>query len=625
MLMVSYGKIAEQRESKRRAAHRGGCVNAIRRSLGIVVGLTFLWMAGTLRSEETKSLDARRQELKKLLAEEWEYVMRENPEFATIVGDYRYNDRWSDDSLVHVEQTRKDAQKWLARFEAIDTTGFPEQEKLNRQLMIRNLRAQIESIEMKLYEMPVDQFYGAHLQLVQFVANVPFNTTKQYEDYLTRLHKIPGLMTDLIEILKQGAKDKLLPPRFLLEKTVEQCKSIAGPAGEANAFGQPAIHFPDGIPETDRKRLHDAIVAAVDTEVRPAYTRLANFIATEYAPKGRTDPGMWALPNGDALYRFRIRQQTTTNMDPEAIHQLGLSEVARIEADELVIAKKLGFDDLRKFRASLKTNPKLIPRSRQQIIDTYRRYIDQMQVQLPKLFRLLPKTAVEVRPTQEFREKEASSAEYNQGTPDGSRPAIIYVNAGDYQNRSLLSVESTAYHEGVPGHHMQISIAQTLPELPPFRQQGGYVAYEEGWALYSERLGKDIGFYQDPYSDFGRLSDEMLRAVRLVTDTGVHYKHWTRQQMVDFFHEHSTEDEPDVQSETDRYIAIPAQALAYKLGQLEILKLRQRAQSELGDKYDIRAFHDEILNGGALPLDVLEARVTAWIAAQKGGNAGAAN
>jgi uncharacterized protein (DUF885 family) len=625
MVVALCDKIAEQRESKRRAAHRGGCVNAIRGSLGIVVGLTFLWMAGTLRSEETKSLDARRQELKKLLAEEWEYVMRENPEFATIVGDYRYNDRWSDGSLVHVEVTKKDAQKWLARFEAIDTTGFPEQEKLNQQLMVRNLRAQIESIELKLYEMPVDQFYGAHLQLAQFVANIPFNTTKQYEDYLTRLHKIPGLMTDLIEILKQGTKDRLLPPRFLLEKTVEQCKAIAEPAGEANAFGQPAIHFPDGIPETEHKRLREAIVAAVDAEVRPAYTRLAKFIATEYAPKGRTDPGMWALPNGDALYRFRIRQQTTTNMDPEAIHQLGLSEVARIEADELVIAKKLGFDDLKKFRASLKTNAKLIPVSRQQIIDTYRRYIDQMQVQLPKLFGLLPKTAVEVRPTQEFREKEASSAEYNQGTPDGSRPGIIYVNTGDYQNRSLLSVESTAYHEGVPGHHMQISIAQTLPELPPFRQQGGYVAYEEGWALYSERLGKDIGFYQDPYSDFGRLSDEMLRAVRLVTDTGVHYKHWTRQQMVDFFHEHSTEDEPDVQSETDRYIAIPAQALAYKLGQLEILKLRQRAQTELGDKYDIRAFHDEILNGGALPLDVLEARVTMWIAAQKGGKAGAAN
>jgi uncharacterized protein (DUF885 family) len=600
-------------------------VNVIRRSLGIVMSLALLGMAWPLKSEEPKSLDARRQELKKLLAGQWEYVMRENPEFATIIGDYRYNDRWSDDSLAHVEQARKEMESWLERFERIDTTGFSEQEKLNQQLMVRNLNSRIESIDLKLHEMPVDQFYGAHLQLAQFVSSIPFNNTKQYEDYLARLHKIAGLMADLIEILKRGAKDKLLPPKFLLEKTVEQCKSIAAPAGEANAFGQPASHFPDGVPEADRKRLHDAIVAAVDTEVRPAYTKLANYIAADYAPKGRTDPGMWALPNGEALYRFRIRQQTTTNMDPEAIHQLGLSEVARIEADELVIAKKLGFDDLKKFRISLKTNPKLIPTSRQQIIDTYRRYIDQMQLQLPKLFGLLPKTAVEVRPTEEFREKESSSAEYNQGTPDGSRPGIIRVNTGDYQNRSLLSVESTAYHEGVPGHHMQISIAQTLPELPPFRQQGGYVAYEEGWALYSERLGKDIGFYQDPYSDFGRLSDEMLRAVRLVTDTGVHYMHWTRQQMVDYFHEHSTEDEPDVQSETDRYIAIPAQALAYKLGQLQILKLRQRAQTELVDKYDIRAFHDEILNGGALPLDVLEARVTAWIAAQKSGKASAGN
>jgi uncharacterized protein (DUF885 family) len=600
-------------------------VNTIRRSLGLVVGLMLVGMAGSVKSAETKSLDARRQELKQLIAEQWEYTMREAPEFATIIGDYRYNDRWSDGSLAHVAETQKDAKTWLARFEAIDTTGFPEQEKLNHQLMVRNLKEQIESTDLKLYEMPVDQFYGAHLQLAQFVSNIPFNTTKQYEDYLTRLHKIPGLMRDLIEILNQGAKDKMMPPRFLLEKTVQQCTSIAEPAGEVNAFGQPAKHFPDAVPDADRKRLHDAIVTAVDTEVRPAYTKLANYIATEYAPKGRTDPGMWALPNGDALYRFRIQQQTTTTMDPEAIHQLGLSQVAQIEADELVIAKKLGFDDLKKFRASLKTNPKLIPTSRQQILDTYRRYIAQMQLQLPKLFGLLPKTAVEVRPTEEFREKEAASAEYDQGTPDGSRPGIIFVNTGDYQHRSLLSAESTAYHEGVPGHHMQVSIAQTLPELPAFRQQAGYVGYGEGWALYSERLGKDIGFYQDPYSDFGRLSDEMLRAVRLVTDTGVHYKHWTRQQMVDFFHEHSTEDEPDVQAETDRYIAIPAQALAYKLGQLEILKLRQRAQTELGDKYDIRAFHDEILNGGALPLDVLEARVTAWIAAQKSGKASAAN
>jgi uncharacterized protein (DUF885 family) len=452
---------------------------------------------------------------------------------------------------------------------------------------------------------------------------MPTDSTKHFEDYLARLHQVPHLVDDLIEVLKQGEKDHLMPPRFLLEKTVTQCKSIAVPAGEASAFGQPVAHFPDAVPEVDRKRLHDAIVATVDNEVRPAYTKLANFLATEYAPKGRTDPGLWALPDGDARYRFRIRQQTTTGMDPEAIHQLGLREVALIEGEQLVIAKKLGFADLASFRASVKTDPKLFATSRQQLLEKYRQYIAQMEPELPKLFGLLPKTRVEIRPVEEFREKEAASASYQQGTPDGSRPGAVYVNTGDFEHRTLLNIESTAYHEGVPGHHMQIAIAQTLPGLPPFRQQAGYTGYIEGWALYSERLGKDVGFYQDPFSDYGRLSDEMLRATRLVLDTGVHYKHWTRQQMIDFFHAHSSEDEPNVQAETDRYIAIPAQALAYKLGQLEILKLRDRARAELGSKYDIRAFHDEILNGGALPLDVLDARVTAWIAAQKPANASA--
>jgi uncharacterized protein (DUF885 family) len=582
-------------------------------------------LATSAYGNDAHSLDARRQQLSKLIAEEWEYELRESPELATIIGDYRYNDRWSDFSLAHAAQTKKDLQAWLTRFQSIDTTGFPEQEKLNHALMVRGLKQRIEDIDLKNFEMPIDQFYGAHLELAEFVAIVPFDSTKHYEDYLARLHLVPHLVEDLIEVLKQGEKDRLMQPRYLLEKTVSQCKSIAEPAGEANAFGHPTAHFPDAIPAADRKRLHDAIVAAVDNEVRPAYIKLANFIATEYAPKGRTDPGLWALPDGDARYRSRIRQQTTTDMDPEAIHQLGLHEVARIESEQLVIAKKLGFADLAAFRASVKSDPKLFASSREQLLDKYRQYIKQMEPELPKIFGLLPKTNVEVRPVEEYREKEAAGASYSQGTPDGSRPGMIYVNTGDFAHRTLVNVESTAYHEGVPGHHMQISIAQALPGLPPFRQQAGYNGYVEGWALYSERLGKDVGFYQDPYSDYGRLSDEMLRSIRLVLDTGVHYKHWTRQQMIDFFHAHSSEDEPDVQAETDRYIAIPAQALTYKLGQLEILRLRELAKTELGSKYDIRAFHDEILNGGALPLDVLDARVTAWIAAQKSANAGASS
>jgi len=564
-----------------------------------------------------QNADSRRVQLKQLLVDEWEYELRESPELATSIGDYRYNDRWSDSSLAHVQQQKHDMQQWLAKFEAVDGAGFSEQEKLSQQLMLRKLKQRLEGIELKTYEMPIDQFKGAHLGAAQFVAIIPFDSTKHYEDYLTRLHQLPHVFEQIVEVLQQGEKDKLMPPKFLLEKTVAQCKDIAEPAGEANAFGQPVAKFLDSVPEADRKRLHDAILAAVDNEVRPAYAKLANFLATEYVPKGRTQPGVWALPGGDALYRFEIRQLTTTDLDPETIHQIGLKEVACIEGEQLVIAKKLGFSDLKSFRASLKGNPKVFATSPEQILDKYRGYIDQMRPELPKLFGLLPKAPLDVRAMQEFRAKEAAAADYQTGTPDGSRPGVIWINTSDSAHRSLLTMESTAYHEGIPGHHMQLSIAQTLPELPDFSHHAFYSAYIEGWALYAERLGKDIGFYQDPYSDYGRLSDEMLRAIRLVVDTGVHYKHWTRQQMVDFFHEHSSADEPDIQAETDRYIVWPAQALGYKLGQLEILKLRQHAQTELGNKYDIRAFHDEILNGGALPLDVLDARLTAWIDAQK--------
>ena len=570
-----------------------------------------------VHSVDAQSIDDRRQQLKQLIADEWEYELKESPEQATAIGDYRYNDRWSDASLEHVSQQKQDAQNWIGRFEAFDDTGFPEQEKLNRALMLRILKQRVEGIELKTFEMPIDQFNGVHLELAQFVAAIPFDSTKHYEDYLNRLHLVPQVLDQIIGVLRQGERDGLMPPRFLLEKSVTQCTSIAQPAGEANAFGQPVAHFPDSVPAADRKGLHDAILAAVDNEVRPAYTKLADFLAKEYSPKGRTDPGVWALPGGDALYRFDIRQLTTTKLDPATIHQIGLQQVTRIEGEQLAIARKLGFTDLKSFRASLITNPKLIPASGEQILEKYRGYIAGMEPQLPKLFGVLPKTRVEVRPVEKFREKEAAGASYFQGTPDGSRPGIIYVNTSDYAHRSLLSVESTSYHEGIPGHHMQIAIAQTLPELPAFRQQGGNSGYVEGWALYSESLGKELGFYQDPYSDFGRLSDEMLRAVRLVVDTGVHSKHWTRQQMVDFFHEHSNQDEPEVQAETDRYIAWPGQALAYKLGQLDILRLREHAKVELGGKFDIRAFHDEILNGGALPLDMMDERVEQWITAQK--------
>ena len=557
------------------------------------------------------------QMLNALLAEQWQHQLQNSPEFATMLGDLRYNDRWSDMSLAHMAAENRATENFLARFLAIPTGGLSDADRLNLQLMVRQLKDQLRGYQLKLYEMPLDQMSGIHLQLAGFVSSIPFDNTKEYEDYLARLKAVPKGFDQVTAVARQGMRDGLMPPKYLLEKVVTQIDSIARPAGMDSVFAEPLKHFPKSVSPADQQRLHDEILAAIDHDVRPAYRRLGQFVAKDYAPHGRSQPGVWSLPNGDAIYRYDVEQMTTTRDTPAQIHALGLAEVKRIEGEMTAIARAQGFKDLASFRASLSTNPKTHATSREDILDRYRKYLAQMQPELPKLFGLLPKTDVVVKPVEAFREQEAAAAEYHPGTPDGSRPGQIFVNTGDFAHRSVLTIESTAYHEGIPGHHMQISIAQTLPQLPPFRQQAGYTAYIEGWALYAEQLGKDIGFYKNPLSDYGRLSDELLRADRLVLDTGVHYKHWTRQQMVDFFHAHSSEDEPDVQAETDRYISWPGQALAYKMGELKILELRARAKRELGDRFDLRAFHDEILDGGALPLDVLETRVNAWIAAQK--------
>jgi len=563
-------------------------------------------------------LEARRKALNDLLAEQWEYALKTNPEYATILGDKRYNDQLTDVSLKAVLDDLEVSRKFLARFEAVDTTGFPEQEKLNKALMVRDLKEQLGFASFKEWEMPVNQMSGPHLQMPQLVAMLPFTNVKDYEDYIARLRKFPKVLDDTTDNMRRGMADHLMPPRFLLEKVATQSDNIVTADVKKSPFAQPLSKFPDSISEADRKRLHDATVAAIRESIDPAYTKFARFVREEYAPKGRTEAGIWSLPDGTARYAAMVKRSTTTDLSPEEIHQLGLRQVTEIEAQMLAIAQKLGYKDVKTLNADIERNPKLHAHSRQQILDLYRSYTDTMWAQLPTAFGRLPKAKLEVMPIEEFHEKEAAT-HYNQGTPDGSRPGHVMVNTGDFEHRKLINIESTAYHEGVPGHHMQISIAQELPELPPFRQQEFYGAYTEGWALYSEKLGKEMGFYKDPYSDYGRLQDEMLRAIRLVVDTGFHSKHWTREQVVDYFHAHSAIDEPEVQSETDRYISWPAQALSYKIGQLKIVELRERARKQLGDKFDLRAFHDEVLGAGALPLNVLETRIGTWTVAQQHG------
>jgi len=553
-----------------------------------------------------------------LFEEQYQTDLRNFPERATSFGDYRYNDKLADYSLEAIAKREKANENLLARLEAITTTGFSDQDQLSHDLLVRVLEQRITDYGLKEYEMPINQQNGIHTGLADLPLSVPFDTVKQYEDYISRLHQIPRVLNQTTEVLRAGMKDKLMPVRFLLEKLPAQCEGIS----ESDPFLRPTKKFPATISPEDQKRLTQQITDAINTDVIPAYKTFAAFLGTEYAPQGRAALAITSLPDGEKRYQNDIYARTTTHMTPDEIHQLGLREMDRIQAEMLVIAKKEGFADLASFRASLKTNPKYIPTSEEQILDAFRHYIAQMEPKLSELFTLLPKAPVTVEAIPSFQA--AAATHYVTGTPDGKRPGRVVVATSNFKERSLIDDEAIAYHEGIPGHHMQLSVQQQLSGLPKFRLHGlGFNAYIEGWALYAEELGKEVGFYQDPVSDYGRLSSELFRAVRLVVDTGIHSKGWSREQVVDFFRKSGAIDEPSIQSETDRYIAWPAQALSYKLGQLKIRELRERARKELGPKFDVRAFHDEMLDGGTLPLDLLEARTDKWIAQQKaGGNAG---
>ena len=538
--------------------------------------------------------------------------LRYSPERATAFGDYRYNDKLAERSLAALADRDKTNRDFLAKISAIPTTGMSEQDQLSHDLLVRVLELRNTNYDLKEFEMPVDQMNGIHTDLADLPLAVPLDSVKHYQDYIARLHQIPRVLDQTTEVLRAGMKDKLMPVRFLLEKVPVQCQGII----DANPFLLPTKKYPADISAEDQKRLTQEITDAINTGVLPAYRKFADFVRTDYAPRGRTTLAVTSLPDGERRYQNDIYGRTTTHLTADEIHQIGLREIDRIQAEMTVIAKKQGFADLAAFRASLKNNPKYIPTSADQILDDYRRYIAQMQPKLPELFTLLPKSPVTVEAIPAFQSADATH--YQTGTPDGKRPGRVVVATSDFAHRTTILDEATAYHEGIPGHHMQLSVAQQLTGLPKFRTHSlGFNAYVEGWALYAEQLGKEVGFYQDPVSDYGRLSSELFRAVRLVVDTGIHSKNWSREQVVDFFRKSGAIDEPLIQSETDRYIAWPAQALSYKLGQLKFRELRERAEKELGPKFDIRAFHDEMIDGGTLPLDMLDARTNLWIAAQK--------
>jgi uncharacterized protein (DUF885 family) len=571
-----------------------------------------LVLASSTLAQDLKPVAERLAAQNALFDEQYESDLRNFPERATAFGDYRYNDKLAEYSLAALAQRNETNRAFLSRLQAIPTAGFSDQDLLSHDLLIRVLQQRIADFDLKEYEMSVNQQNGIHTSLADLPLSVPFDSVKHYEDYIARLHQIPRVLSQTTEVLRAGMKDNLMPVRFLMEKLPGQCQGII----DADPFLIPTKKYPADISADDQKRLTQQITAAIESDVIPAYKAFAAFLTTEYAPHGRTTLAVTSLPDGEKRYQNDIYARTSTHMTPDEIHQLGLREIARIQAEMMAIAKKQGFTDLAAFRASLRTNPKYKPTSAEQILDDFRRYIAQMQPKLPELFTLLPKSPVTVEAIPAFQA--AAATHYMIGTPDGKRPGRVVVATSNFAERSLIDDEAIAYHEGIPGHHMQLSVQQQLTGLPKFRLHGlGFNAYIEGWALYAEQLGKEVGFYQDPVSDYGRLSSELFRAVRLVVDTGIHAKGWTRDQVVEFMRQSGAVDEPTIQTETDRYIAWPAQALSYKLGQLKIRELRERAQKELGVKFDIRTFHDEMLSGGTLPLDMLEARTDKWIAQQK--------
>ena len=583
----------------------------------IATFVVLIALASTVGAAQNPPLDARVKTLNSIFSDYWEDLLKHQPDFASSIGDNRYNDQLPDYSVQAYNESLARGRAFLSRLTEVDAAGMTDQQQLSKDLLVRTLIENQQEARFKPWELPVNQFYGLQVGLPQLVAQLSFNSVKDYDDYIARLKKVPLAFQQTTDDMSIGMEDRREPPAYLMEKVLTQVNTIANEKPQDSPFALPLKKFPASVSATEQARIKEELLAAIAGQVNPAYLRFGKFLQTQYIPNGRKDPGIWALPDGEAYYRFLVKQSTTTDMTPEQIHQIGLDQVKQDEEQLLAIAQKLGFADIKALEAAAAKNPKLYPTSKDQLLDAYRGHLDQMRPKLPQLFGRLPKAPLVVMPVPEYAEKDQAAAYYEHGTPDGSRPGTVFVNTYKFETRPLYSTEAIAYHEGLPGHHLQISIAQELTGIPQFRKYTYYTAYTEGWGLYAERLGKDIGFYQDPYNDYGRLEADIWRAIRLVVDTGVHSKHWTRDQMVDYFHQHSAIPDADVQAEVDRYIAWPAQALGYKVGQLKLLELKAKAQQALGDRFDIRAFHDQVLDSGALPLDYLEQRIDTWIAQQK--------
>lgn len=565
---------------------------------------------------------SRAQRLNALYEQYWEEMLKLNPLQATFQGDPRYNDQLPNFGTAQYRSRMHDfTTKWLARVQAVGSDGLTGQDLLSYEIFVDNAKRGLEGEQFPDWMMPINQMgsiasYGA--MFGSGAGPQPFKTVKDYDNWLKRAHQLPAIFDTSIANMREGVKAGVVQPRVLMVKVVPQLDALINDDPEKTLFWGPIARMPKSFPAADRERLTKAYRAMISSEVMPAYKRLRTFINDEYLPRTRDTVALEALPNGKAWYAYAVRSSTTTNRTPEQIHELGLSEVARIHGEMEKVIQQVGFKgSLQDFFAFMRTDPRFSFASEDALLTYYRGLEKTINENIPGQFSLVPKSPFEIRPVEAFRAKSAAGGEYQSASEDGKRPGIFYVNTYDLPSRKTWDAEDLFLHEAIPGHHFQISLQQEMGSLPKFRRFGGETAFAEGWGLYAESLGRDLGVYKDPYSYFGYLQNELWRAIRLVTDTGVHSKGWTRDQVIKYMLDNSAESETQATAEAERYIAWPAQALAYKSGELKIKELRRRAEQALGAKFDIREFHAEVLKDGAVPLDVLDAKIDRWIASKK--------
>ena len=554
--------------------------------------------------------------------------LRRNPISALYRGDLRYADRLGVGlSDAYYAAERNAARRELVALARIDRTRLSESERISYDVFKWQREIDLRGFQPNLLRLtavrPIDHFSGFHTGIAELSAGdsvAPFKTVKDYDNGLSRIDDYVRALDLSIVRMRQGMATRVVQPKLVMDNVVEQLDAMLAEGVTGSSFMKPALNFPATIPAADKVRMKAAYARSVETEIRPALTRLRTFIVTDYLPRTRASVGLSDMPGGSRLYAHLVESSTTTDLTPDRIHRIGLSEVARLQAEMEGVKREVGFGGtLKQFFEHVRTDPKFKPASRDALQKGYVAIGKRLDATLPKLFVTLPKAPLEIRPVPALTEKGAARGSYNPGTPDGSRPGIFYFNAYDLPSRTTPGMETLYLHEGAPGHHFQISLAQENEALPKFQRFGGNTAYVEGWGLYAETLGKELGVYSDPYQYFGYLDSQLFRAIRLVVDTGIHSKGWTRDRTIQYILDNSSRGRSNATAETERYIANPGQALAYKIGQLKISELRARAEKALGPKFEIRDFHTQVLMSGALPLAVLERKIDTWIAAKKAG------